>query len=153
VEPFTNEYVTLGWNYQRNRTGFELFGSLNDQSYDDNPLLDQTLMSLTAGVHRELSTRMQLALSATYGEAEFEQPDSNYEELSTGLTFSWRLSRSLSLELTYDYYDRTSDIADSEYTENRYWLSLAFGRGEPRARVRQPEFAIDTVDPGAQQTP
>lgn len=148
VDPFTNEYVTLGWTFQRNRTGFDLFGSWNDQSYEDNPLQDQTLTSLSAGVHRDLSTTMRLALTGRYGEADFDQPDSNYEEMSAGLTFSWRLSRSLSLQLTYDYYDRTSDIADSEYTENRYWLSLAFGRGEPRARVRQPQFAVDAMDAG-----
>lgn len=148
ADPFTNEYVTLGWSYQRTRTGFELFGSRSEHSYDDRPLFDQTLTAVTAGIHRDLSTATRVQLDATYSKADFREPDSDYDEIAAGLTFSWRLSRSVSLGLTYDYFDRSSDVADGEYTENRYWLSLSYGRGEPRARVRRPDFAVDAVDPG-----
>ena len=153
VDPFTNEYVSLGWSYERNRTGFDLFGSINDQSYENDPLLDQSLATVSAEIYRDLSTTVRMQLGAAYAEAEFEEPNTNYQEVTANVTFSWRLSRSVSLELTYDYFDRTSDIPDGGYTENRYWLSVAYGRGQPRARMRQPDFAIDAAGSSMQRTP
>lgn len=153
VDPFTNEYVTLGWSYERNRTGFDLFGSWNDQSYESDPLFDQSLSTLSGSIYRDFSTRLRVQLGASYAEADFEEPNSNYEEISANATVSWRLSRSLSIGLTYDHFDRTSDIPDGGYKENRYWLSLTYGSGQPRARVRTPDFAIDAATSGAQQTP
>lgn len=146
VDPFTNEFVTLGWTYERSRTGIDLFGSRSKQSYDDRPLLDQTLVDISAGVHRDLSPTVRIRLQGAYSEGSFAESGSDYDEMSGGLTLSWRLSRSLSLGLTYNHYDRTSDAVDGGYTENRYWLSLNYSRGEPRARERRTEFAVDAVN-------
>jgi hypothetical protein len=55
------------------------------------------------------------------------------------------MTQSLLLGLTYDYYDRSSDLVAGSFTENRFWLSIGYSRGRPRERMRVPEFAIDAA--------
>lgn len=147
-DPFTHEYATLGWAFSRNRTGLRLSGMRSEQSYEGASELDQTLTSVTGAIDRALSTTTNLVLESTYVEAEFEEPGRSYDEITAGLTFTWRLSRVLSLHLTYDYFDRSSDSGVDDYTENRFWLSIGFGRGVPRRMTMRPTFAVDAVQPG-----
>lgn len=143
AQPFTNDYVTLGWDFSRNRTTFGLFASWRDQSYEDAGGLDQTLKSAGAQLGRQLSPRTSLSLHAVYDQAEFQQQGTNYDDLNGGVVFAWQLSRNLSLNATYDHFKRSSDIPLTDSTENRYWLSIAYGRGTPRTTMAGPEFAVD----------
>ena len=51
----------------------------------------------------------------------------------------------LTIDLQYDYDKRSSDLAANEYTENRLWLKIGFGRGEPRATRVAPTFGVDSM--------
>ena len=94
-----------------------------------------------------MSSSTRLQLEAVYGRGDFEQPGGDYEDLVTALEFIWELSPRLSVNLTFNRSDRSSDRPDGEYLENRFWISLGYGRGQPRAEPLQPEFAIDAVTP------
>jgi uncharacterized protein (PEP-CTERM system associated) len=150
-----NDYVTLGWDFSRVRTGFSLNASLNKQTYEDAPELDQTVTVLTAQVTRALSQRSTAALHGTYSQGDFSQSDGlltsgDYKDTNVGLNFTWRLSRAWSLNATYDYFHRSSDAALGSYDENRYWLSIIYGRGTPRATPLAPAFAVDAAaDPAS----
>lgn len=140
--PFTHEYVTLGWNFARNRTGLGILVSRSERTYDDvSSTLDQTLTSLGGNFSRQLSTQTQLLLDATYGKGEFVQ-EGDYDELNGSLSLRWQLSRSLSFTAMYSYYTHESDLL-GEVTENRFWLSIAYGSGNPRREYAPAEFAID----------
>lgn len=144
VQPFVNKHATLGYIFTRERNRFGLTGTWSDQKYDGQPALDQTLTTLTATFRRELSQRTALDLDCGYGNGDFEQ-GSNYTDVTAGATFEWRMTQSLSLGLTYDYYDRSSDLAAGDFTENRFWLSIGYSRGRPREHMMVPEFAIDAA--------
>jgi hypothetical protein len=147
--PFTHEYVTIGWQFSRNRTGLGLSASWSDQSSEDlgSTELDQTLSSLNAYYSRQLSARTSMRFDVLYTEGEFSEgdlnQDSDYDELNGSLSFNWQLSRSLSLAAVYDHYKRSSDLTAGDAKENRFWLSIAFGSGRPRRQYAPPEFAID----------
>lgn len=150
AQPFTSDYATLGWNFSRVRTGFSLNASVNKQSYEDAPELDQTVTMLSAQFTRALSQRSTLALHGTYSKGDFsqsdpEQPSGDYTDTNIGLNFSWRLSRAWSLSATYDYFHRNTDSAVGGYDENRYWLSLIYGRGTLRSAPLAPTFAVDAI--------
>jgi hypothetical protein len=155
AQPFMNDYVTLGWNFSRVRTGFSLNASLNKQTYDDAPELDQTVTVLSAQLTRALSQRSTVALHGAYSQGDFSQSDvlatsGDYKDTNVGLNFTWRLSRAWSLNATYDYFHRSSDAAVGGYDENRYWLSIIYGRGTPRATPLAPAFAVDAAaDPAS----
>lgn len=142
AQPFTYEYVNIGWNFSRNRTGFGVSLGYADQSYEDSPALDQTFSTIGAHFSRQLSTRTALTLDAYYSEGDFRQ-GADYDELNGALSFEWRLSRNISASMMYDYYDRSSDLATYDATENRIWLTLSYGNGTPRRYYAPPEFAVD----------
>lgn len=148
VEPFTRESVGLGWTFTRNRTTLSLSGSRDEHSYESQPALDQTLTSGTVAVRRELSPVMSLVVDGAYMRSDFEQPGGDYSEAGGGVTFSWRLSSRVSLNATYDYVDRDSDLAAGGYTENRYWFYIGYGRGTPRTTMLPHQFAVDAAAPG-----
>ena len=142
AQPFTNDYANLGYDFSRNRTTLGLYASWRDQSYETATLLDQTLTSVGAQVGREMSPRTSLTLHAIYTEADFKL-GADYTDLNGGAGIAWRLSRSVSVNVTYDYLKRTSDLPAGDSVENRYWLSIAYGRGTPRTALAGPQFAVD----------
>jgi hypothetical protein len=140
AQPFTNDYLTVGWQFSRNRTAFDVAASRNEQTYENASVFDQTFTSFSGQFSRNLSPLSSLSLFALYSRGEFRVPDTDYEDLNAGISMSWRVSGHLSLGITYDYFDRSSDMADGEYAENRYWLSISYGRGSPRDMLAGPGF-------------
>ena len=151
VQPFTLDHAALTWDFQRNRTGFSLFGAWEKHSYDEDPILDQTTTTFGAALRRQMSPATSLTLNAAFTDATFEQPGVDYQEVSGGVGFDWRLSRAVSVTASYEYVDRNSDLAGTSYKENRFWLSIGFGRGDPRNRRATPQFAVDTVSQPVRQ--
>jgi len=145
-QPFMDDHVRLGYSFNRQRTGFSLSAYRSDRSYKDQPGLDQTLTSLTAGVTRELTPRTTLSIDGTYGRGNFEQ-EGDYTDLSGGVSLRWRLSQRVSLGFSYDHFDRDSDRPQGGYTENRYWLTIGYGRGTPRSSPLPPQFGVDAALP------
>lgn len=145
AQPFTSDYVTLGWNFSRVRTGFSLNASFNKQTYEDASFLDQKVTLLSAQLSRALSQRSTLSLHGAYSQGDFQQPDSDYKDTNVGLGLNWRLSRAWSLNATYDYFHRSTDAALGGYDENRYWLSVMYGRGTPRSTPLAPAFSVDAA--------
>ncbi|GFE82143.1 hypothetical protein GCM10011487_41430 [Steroidobacter agaridevorans] len=147
AEPFTRESIGLNWTFTRNRTSLSLSGSWDDHTYDAQPALDQKLTSGTVAVRRDLSPVMSLILDGGYLRSAFEQQGGDYTEASGGLTFSWRLSSRVSINATYDHVDRDSDQQIGDYTENRYWFYIGYGRGVPRTTMLPHQFAVDAANP------
>ena len=143
--PFTHDYFNLRWRFDRNRTGMALYGNWSERTYDDQPTLDQTMLTWGAEFRRELSAATSLQFDGNVTRAEFDQPGSNYDELNAGLTFNWQMSRRLTLAFTYDYLDRDSDLSAASFDESRLWLSLGFGSGRPRSTFAPPTFGADTA--------
>lgn len=141
-DPFTRDYVTLGWDFSRERTSLGLFASWEQNSYDTNSAFDQSLGSVGFSVQRRMSMATSLIVDAAFGTGEFEQTGS-YDDLSGGLGFNWQMSRSLSMTFRYDYFTRDSELVLGDYNENRYMLTFAYGRGVPRSQFSAPAFAVD----------
>lgn len=140
AQPFVSDSVALGWNFARNRTSFGLFASWTDQSYEDNAALDQTLTGFDAQLRRELSSNTSVMFHAQYSKAEFQQQNADYDDLNAGCVFAWGLSRNVSLQVAYDHLRRSSDVPTGDSAENRFWLSIGYGRGTPRTALVGPQF-------------
>ena len=145
AQPFTSDYATLGWNFSRVRTGFSINASFNEQTYKDAPELDQQITLISTQVSRALSQRTTVSLHGAYSQGDFEQTNADYKDSNAGLRFNWRLSRAWSLNATYDYFHRSTDAPIGGYDENRYWLSIVYGRGTPRSTPLAPAFSVDSI--------
>jgi hypothetical protein len=148
ADPFTLDHMALGWNFNRNLTGLAVLTSWSKRTFDDNPALDQTSIALSARFRRDLSPTRSLQISAAHMAVRYEPPAVDYNELTAGVAFSWRLARNLALDVSYDFARRGRDVSFAGYTENRLWLGIGYGRGEPRTSRVAPTFGVD-----AQMTP
>lgn len=142
-QPFTNDRVALGWDFQRVRTGFSVTAFWNEQKYEDANALDQELLGAGVQLRRNLSQKSSLGLNAGYASGKFEQGVGDYDDVSSGMALQLFLSSSVSLIATYDRVKRDSNLPGGDYTENRFWLSLAYGRGTPRSTLAPPQFPTD----------
>jgi hypothetical protein len=148
ADPFTLDRMNLGWTFSRNVTTVAVNAGWSQRSYEDTPLLDQKINTLSARFRRELSPVTSLALALSRTDVEYEPPATDYADLTGELVFAWRLTRNLTLDVKYDYAKRTSDVPDNEYTENRFWLTIGFGRGDPRTTRIAPTFGVDSMTTG-----
>ena len=142
AQPFTNDHVTVGWNFARGRTGFSLSAAWSDRTYEQADTLDQTITSFGAQYRRDLSARTSLTFNAAYSSGDFKT-QGDYDDMNGRVAFAWRLSSAVSLNATYAHFRRNGDTPAGDYTENQVWLSLAYGHGTPRAALAGPEFAVD----------
>lgn len=145
VIPFVNDYATLGWNFVRRRTGLSLSVNWVDQEYESNPIFNQTLRTVWVQIRRDLSARTSLSVDAMHTEADFDQPGGDYKDLAASLSLRWRWSSSTSIDFSYQYFDRESDLVDGDYDENRIWVALVYAYGTPRSAPLAPQFAIDAA--------
>ena len=144
AEPFLRDHASLGWTFNRNLTSLGVTGYWELNTHDGNSSLDQSMTSLAASYRRDLSPRTSLQFNVSRAGVRYEEASRDYDELRAGASFSWRLSRNLTLDVRYDFADRTGDDPTTEYTENRFWLAIGFGRGVPRASRVAPTFGVDT---------
>ena len=144
AEPFILDQGTLDWSFRRNRTSVSLDGSWATRTYKNNPGFDQTLTTYSARLGHDLSPRMTLDVMGTRGGVDFKTGNGDYVESQYSTSLLWRLTRSFTMELKYERYNRTADLAANEYTENRLWLTFGFGHGDPRQSRAAPTFGIDS---------
>jgi Putative beta-barrel porin 2 len=147
TEPFRNDFAHLAWDFAHHRTSVTASAAWADRSYQEAPILDQTITDLSVRARRELSSVTSLILEAATERAHYAQPGHNYDDRLASLSWERRMSRVFAIAATYTYASRSSEFPGGDYTENRIWLSLTYGEGTPRTTRAPPHFGIDSVTP------
>jgi Putative beta-barrel porin 2 len=144
--PFTMVYETAGWNFLRNRTGFGITLSHFNDDYVESNTFNDTRTEVDANVSRQLSPLLRATLLESYYRQNFENIPGSSSQSITDARLTWQLSRRVSAFLDYTYTKRTSDIASTEFTENRVWISIGYGRpAEVPPGVPAPPLAHPTT--------
>lgn len=129
-DPFENRNVALQWQFARNRTGFSLGASWNQDRYETQTQFDRTRYAYTATLSRQLAAALELELVANLDNEQFDNVDLETDELQFGVTLSWRAWRTLGWRLMLERYDRDASNGVGEYQENRAFLTLAYYWGD-----------------------
>jgi len=135
-EPFENRFVDLSWNFTRNRTGFGLRASWNEDQYDrefdtqaTQPDRNRWVYELT--LSRRFTPNVTGTLIGSYTDEEFKTvPLLTSDELRIGGTLDWQFGRHTGVSLLVERYERNSSDVSTEYTENRGFLTLFYRVGE-----------------------
>jgi hypothetical protein len=143
ADPFTLDEVGLSWTFRRSRTTFTTLGNWSRRDYEGIPTLNQKMRTFGLRVSRDLSPTTSLDLNASFGSADYADPSPDYDEKVAGLGFRWHLTRNLVLEAAYDFFGRDEDQTQASITENRFLVTLGWGRGEPRSGRLTPRFGVD----------
>jgi hypothetical protein len=127
--PFTSDYGSLSWNFQRNRTGFGLGVTEYKDTYEPaESSEDDRRTQLEGHFSRALTPVLTALLTDAYFKQEFEELNDSATENDVSLQVIWRASRQLTVSLDLAHDNRHSNIAGSDFTENRVWLTLGYGR-------------------------
>jgi Putative beta-barrel porin 2 len=126
--PFTSNYGTLAWNYQRRRTGFGISASEYKETYLQSTTLNDNRLEIDAHVSRQLMPTLQFVLGEQYFHQKFQSISATSTETMTDAQLTWRAGRHISVMLDLNRANRHSSIAATGYTENRAWLIVGYGR-------------------------
>lgn len=146
ADPYTLDRATIEWQFSRRVTGWSATTAWSNNSYDDSTL-DETIVTLAGRFHRDLSAATSLDIAAAYSRTDRQPPSLDFDDMRVDIGLTWRLSRNLTMEATYDFSSRLRDAPTSEYKENRIMLTIGYGRGDPRRGRRPPTFGVDSLTP------
>jgi hypothetical protein len=139
-EPFLRNHASLAWTFQRHATNFGVRAGIEDQNFAFNDFLDQKFTTLGVSYQRYFSAITNVQLEVARVQGDFRLNGAQYSDINAGATFTWGMTRTLTMALSYRYADRDGDQFTGEYTENRVMLSIAFQHGAPRAEPLPPQF-------------
>jgi uncharacterized protein (PEP-CTERM system associated) len=130
--PFTNTYGTLRWEFERNRTAFQLRGSLYKEEYESQPQFDRRRTEASGSVRRRMSPTRTLRLTGFYTRQEYESLDRSFDDLTALAALDWRLGQSNYFSLQYQYFRRNDELSSGDFSENQVWLRFGFFGGSGR---------------------
>jgi hypothetical protein len=130
--PLTTRFVDLAWNFNRNRTGFGLGVSWNDDSYEDQASLDRDRWRYSAHLDRQLSRTLTASIASSFTDDRYSATGSEATEWMNTGSLSWAFGRHFGLQLRLENFDRSTSTRLGEYRENRGFLTLFYLSGPNR---------------------
>ena len=126
--PFVSNYGTLAWNFQRVRTTLGLSASYFRDRYQTDSTLNNERTMADAIAGRQITPTVQLALTEYLVRWHFDTEDQSATTTDTALQLTWRVGSRLSVLVAYYLAKGSSNIPGFQYTENRVWLAIRYGR-------------------------
>lgn len=144
-EPFTLDFIMVGWNIVGRRTDLRIAGARFEEEHVGDTTVTRTRDQFTARVDRELGSGWSVLMQARYDRNEFETNEPDFIESSLWAGVSKRFTRQLYFDAALEHFRRDSDAVQSDYEENRIWLRFRYGGmirapfGQRRAQTTSPE--------------
>jgi hypothetical protein len=126
--PFRIDHASLAWNFQRSRTGFGIGVDYFKDSYQQPSTLNDNRKEVNVNVSRRLTPTVEVALIGQYFRQQFEVLVGNSTQTIADARLTWRAGQSLSVVFDIERTSRSSDAPGTDFTENRAWVRLAYGR-------------------------
>lgn len=111
VTPRSRAYVALEARQERYITG----NSIN-----------RNIHSVFAGVSRDFTQRLNVALDMRYSQRDAETANIVVKDSAAGLTSRYQLTRRTSLSLSFEYANRDDNAGGGDYSDRRAWLGLTY---------------------------
>lgn len=126
--PFVGNYGTVAWNFQQARTTLGFSASYFRDRYQTDATLNNERALATAAATRQLTPSMQLGLTEDVVRWHFDSGDESATTSDTALQLTWRVGPRVSVFLAYYLAKGEGNVPGIQYTENRIWLSVGYGR-------------------------
>lgn len=126
---YQDKYVGGELRYTRHRTGLRVGAEYHDQDYVRTDQFDSETFRVFAGFNRQLSTAMSVRADVNWDSTDFVTTVSaDYDEWNAALGLVWQATRTVGLDLGYQYSSRSDDLFGG-YDENRLWLRAQWSPG------------------------
>jgi|GEM_PF-891043 len=127
ASPYKLSTANLGWEAIGSRTRLGASASWNRETYLQQATSDRDLASAEVHLARQLSSRLDMRLTASDTDTKFKLVTGNSQDSRASAALNWQAGQRLHLGVLLDHYHRNSQLAGVSYTENRIWLSLRYG--------------------------
>lgn len=127
-DPFKHQGATADYLYRNERFDFGVGASWADDDYETTNAFDREVTGVRVRAGYTLNSQSSLLFTGTYTTTDFTTANQNDDDVGATLEFSQRLSRRLSVVLGYSYFTRDSNVATTNYDENRGTLRLEYTR-------------------------
>ena len=125
-EPFESRRLSASLNYEFGSNDFFVRASSDEEDYESANALERRQSSLVLGVSRRLGSNWRVSADGRLSRSDYRSVDRDDDDVSADLRVSRQLTRTTYLDFGYRYFDRSSNNALDNYTENQYSLTLRF---------------------------
>jgi hypothetical protein len=156
-DSYTSDYVTAGWQYERNRTIIAVSGHYEKDSYGQAPVLDYSRGGAEFRVERKLTRALNLEVLGRLYKTDYANPaaiaalsalntqngvvppngSSDFSDSLVGAALTWVHGRALEVRLRVEHSSRVTTGVDAGYRENRVLLTVGY---RPRPLVPNPDL-------------
>ena len=126
--PFTTNHAQAAWNFQRARTGFGFSVEAFKDTYQQPSVLDENRLQAEVHASRRLTPNLEVRLIENYFHQHFLDIPGTATETTSEAQLVWRAGRRLSVIVDFSRSNRHSESAATNFTENRGWVRIAYGR-------------------------
>jgi len=117
--PFENRFATLGYDFDRNRTGAGVSLQYRREHYMSGTGTDRDVLAGRLYFTRHFSARLEASVYCGFEQQDIDESNFESDETRAGASLRWALGRTVSLRFDFDHIDYESSNAASEYTENQ----------------------------------
>ena len=126
--PFTTTHAQVAWNFQRARTGLGFSVEAFKDTYQQPSVLDENRLQAEVHASRRLTPNLEVRLIENYFHQHFMDIPGTATETTSEAQLVWHAGRRLSVSVDFSRSNRHGDSAATNFTENRGWVRLAWGR-------------------------
>ena len=91
-------------------------------------LEDREIYGAAMTLSRQLSRRLDGALTGTYDKEELVNTDFEFDEWGVSLGLNWLLGERVSLNLRVEHFEGSSEDGTRDYDENRAFFGIVYSR-------------------------
>ena len=134
-----NKVISLGLTRTYRTVESSLTGELRDLNDSESPN-DQTIFTVRAVFNYPVTAVLTSGLYAWYNNTEFTDFGRIDDNITIGANAGYRLTRNLNSTFDLKYRNRDSSLAAENFDEWSFYVSLAYGFGQPLRPTRAGGF-------------
>jgi hypothetical protein len=126
ADPFKGRNAEAGWRFARGRNSLSIAGLWRQERYETLTQFDRTSIGFEVGASRRLRPTVLARVSFKLESQELDTASGDSDEKLFTIVVSKMLGEHLDLGFSFDWFDRTSSVQETEFSENRVGLRLTY---------------------------
>ena len=127
-DPFRHKGASADYRFLDERFDFGVGGRWSDDDYETNNTFDRRIYGASVRAGYTLNARSNLLFTGTVTRTDFVTTNQEDDDVGATLEFSQQLGRSVSVIFGVSHFSRDSNVATTNYDENRGTLRFEYTR-------------------------
>ena len=124
--PFENNFASVSFVVERERYGYDLRVTWNDEDYIDDDTLDRTVTRIVLLGNRRLTRKIFIDGGINYSRRDFVGPDRQDDDYQITASIGYEWTAGFDTTLSFQRFERGSNQEVNEFSENRLFLRASY---------------------------